>query len=71
MTGILIGIWSTPTMTADHLVFALGASIYICVGVHFEERTLRRELGGAYQEYCARVRSVVPTFAAARPFKAR
>ena len=55
MTGILVGLWVTPTMTLDHLVFAAGATVYVCVGVHFEERLLRRELGQPYEDYCARV----------------
>jgi len=64
MTGFLIGSWVTPKMTVDHLLFALGVTMYIWVGVYFEERTLRRELGKTYEEYCARVGSIVPTFGA-------
>ena len=44
MTGMLIGVWATPLMTLDHLLFASGATAYICVGVFFEERSLRRLL---------------------------
>ena len=62
MTGILIGLWVTPTMTVDHLLFAVGTTVYVCVGVFFEERALRRQLGRPYEEYCERVRSLVPTF---------
>ncbi|MEO7033503.1 MAG: isoprenylcysteine carboxylmethyltransferase family protein [Polyangiaceae bacterium] len=66
MTGILIGIWVTPNMTVDHLLFAAGTSIYVCIGVFFEERSLRRQLGRPYEEYCERVRSIVPTFKSGR-----
>lgn len=62
MTGILIGLWVTPTMAVDHLLFAIGMTAYVCVGVYFEERSLRRQLGRPYEEYCERVRSIVPTF---------
>jgi len=62
MTGILIGLWVTPTMTWDHLLFALGTTGYVWLGVFFEERSLRRQLGHPYEEYCERVRSIVPTF---------
>jgi protein-S-isoprenylcysteine O-methyltransferase Ste14 len=62
MTGILLGIWATPTMTVDHLLFAAGFTLYIWVGVFFEERSLRRELGRPYEEYAARVGSIVPMF---------
>jgi protein-S-isoprenylcysteine O-methyltransferase Ste14 len=67
MTGILIGVWVTPTMTLDHLLFAAGISVYVWIGVFFEERSLRRELGRPYEEYCERVRSIVPTLKVARP----
>ena len=67
MTGILIGMWVTPTMTVDHLLFAAGCTVYVWVGVSFEERALRRELGRPYEEYCERVRSIVPTFTNRRP----
>ena len=40
MTGILIGMWATPTMTLDHLLFAAGATVYVWIGVFFEERSL-------------------------------
>jgi len=62
MTGILIALWVTPTMTVDRLLFAVGTTIYVCIGVFFEERALRRQLGRPYEEYCQRVRSIVPTF---------
>ena len=62
MTGILIGMWVTPSMTVDRLLFACGMTVYVWIGVFFEERSLRRQLGRPYEEYCARVRSIVPTF---------
>jgi len=66
MSGILIGLWATPTMRLDHLLFAIGCSVYVCIGVFFEERSLHRQLGRPYQEYCANVRSIVPTFGTRR-----
>lgn len=62
MTGILIGMWVTPTMTLGHFLFAAGFTVYVWIGVFFEERSLLRQLGRPYQEYCERVRSLVPTF---------
>ncbi len=67
MSGILVGLWATPTMTVDHLLFAVGCTVYVWIGVFFEERSLRRQLGRPYEEYCARVRSIVPTFGARQP----
>lgn len=47
-------------MSASHLFFALGASIYVAVGVRFEERDLRRSFGVSYDAYAARVPALVP-----------
>lgn len=62
MTGLLVGMWSTPDMTAGRLLFCAGMTVYVVIGVHFEERALRRQWGARYDEYRARVRSVVPTW---------
>ncbi|HKU39413.1 MAG TPA: hypothetical protein VJR89_14745 [Polyangiales bacterium] len=51
MLSLFVGFWFTPYMTVGHLVLALGMSIYILIGVHFEERALLRELGSAYLHY--------------------
>ena len=67
MTGVLIGLWVSPTMTVGHLLLALGCTGYVWIGVFFEERTLHRQWGRPYEEYCERVRSIVPTFAKRRP----
>lgn len=50
-TGVLIGSWATPTMTATHATMALGLTIYIFVGLWFEERDLEREIGEPYRQY--------------------
>ena len=63
MTGVLVGLWSTPVMTLDHLVLALGFTGYIVIGVTIEERDLRRKHGTRYAEYARRVRTIVPRLA--------
>jgi protein-S-isoprenylcysteine O-methyltransferase Ste14 len=60
MLGLLIACWATPRMTVGHLVFAVAATGYIVVGLHFEERDLYRKLGPIYAEYAERVPAVVP-----------
>lgn len=70
MTGLLIGIWVTPTMTMDHLLFAIGTTIYVWIGVYFEERSLRRQLGSVYDDYRARVGAIIPTFVSRRTLSA-
>jgi len=51
MSALLLGLWVTPHMTIGHLCLTLGMTIYVVVGVQFEERALARELGSAYVRY--------------------
>ena len=51
MTGAFIGIWLTPVMTYGHLLFAAGMSLYIFIGVYYEERDLIRTFGARYLHY--------------------
>ena len=60
MLGLVITFWVTPRMTAGHLFFAVAATAYIAVGIRFEERDLRTQLGAEYQEYVSRVPALVP-----------
>ena len=61
MTGVLVGLWATPEMTVGRLLFAAGLSLYVVIGVHFEERALRRQWGDVYRSYRRRVPALVPT----------
>ncbi len=60
MTSLLVGLWATPHMTVGHLLLSVGMSAYIVVGVHFEERSLREELGVAYERYQASTPKFLP-----------
>lgn len=49
--GFLIAFWATPLMTLSHLVFSFGMTIYIFIGIHYEEKDLKRRFGQSYADY--------------------
>ncbi|MDX1496930.1 MAG: NnrU family protein, partial [Salinisphaeraceae bacterium] len=60
MLGLLIAFWATPQMTVGHLVFALGMTAYIFIGVAFEERDLLRAYGQKYAQFRASRPMLIP-----------
>ncbi|MCB2046162.1 MAG: isoprenylcysteine carboxylmethyltransferase family protein [Novosphingobium sp.] len=59
-TGLLLGLWATPDMTGSHLLLAAGFSVYIFVGLRYEERDLVATFGEVYVSYQRRVGAVIP-----------
>ena len=60
MTGMLIAFWFTPDMTSSRLLFNISMTLYILIGIYFEERSLIKELGTDYQRYCQQVAMLIP-----------
>ncbi len=58
--GMLLTFWFVPVMTFGRLLFALGLSAYILVGIAFEERDLLRQFGERYRAYRKEVGMLVP-----------
>ncbi len=60
MLGWIIAFWSTPQMSAGHLVFAVGTTVYILIAIQFEERDLVKYHGEDYENYRRKVSMLIP-----------
>ncbi|MDH5737124.1 MAG: isoprenylcysteine carboxylmethyltransferase family protein [Gammaproteobacteria bacterium] len=58
--GIFLGLWLTPAMTQGLLLFNIGMTIYIFVGLFYEEKDLVRIFGSVYEEYRKKVPQLIP-----------
>jgi len=58
--GALIAFWAASQMTAGRLVFALGMSTYMLIGLYFEERDLVRRFGDQYRAYQKQTPKLLP-----------
>jgi len=61
-TGVLIGIWATPEMTATQIVLSIAFTIYIFIGLWFEEKDLIKHIGAPYEQYRKETGKVLPKF---------
>ena len=59
-TGVLIGVWFVPLSTASHFLMAIGMTIYIIIGLYYEERDLLSDFGSQYADYSRRVKRLIP-----------
>ena len=59
--GLLMIFWAAPTMTAGHLLFSVGCTGYILIGIWFEERDLVALYGDKYRRYRDQVGMLLPS----------
>lgn len=59
-TGFFIAFWATPDMTVGHLLFAVGMTVYIVIGIAHEERDLVDLFGEDYLAYRRTTGAFIP-----------
>ena len=65
--GLILAFWSTPRMTASHLLLAVGMTIYILIAIRYEERDLVAYFGPDYENYRTRVGMLIPGIGRRKP----
>lgn len=58
--SFLIAFWFTPVMTLGHLIFSMGMTVYIFIGIYHEEKDLIRQYGQLYRNYREQVPKIIP-----------
>jgi protein-S-isoprenylcysteine O-methyltransferase Ste14 len=59
--GWVLFVFGTSHMTGDRLWFAIVTTLYVCIAIPWEERSLERSYGESYRQYRQQVRwRVVP-----------
>lgn len=67
MLGFLIALWFTPVMTVGHLLLTAEFTIFIFVGLFFEERDLIRYFGRTYRAYQQETPMLLPMLKKRKP----
>jgi protein-S-isoprenylcysteine O-methyltransferase Ste14 len=59
-TGVLIGMWSQAAMSQGQLLLTVTMTIYVFIGLYFEERDLVAQFGNRYRAYMNQVPRLFP-----------
>jgi len=60
--GFFLAFWSTPEMTAGHLLLAVGLSVYMLIAIRYEEHDLVSMFGRDYELYREQAGMLLPRF---------
>lgn len=66
-SGFFLAFWATPQMSAGHLLLAAAVSVYMLVGIFYEERDLVITFGDDYVSYRDRAGMLTPRFGRRKP----
>lgn len=58
--GFFIALWATPEMSVGHLVLAASMTVYILIGIRYEEQDLVAHFGEDYADYQKKVGPLLP-----------
>jgi len=59
-TGVLIGMWPQAFMSQGQLLLTVAMTIYVFVGLYFEEKDLVKRFGNRYLTYMQQVPGLFP-----------
>ncbi len=62
----LLMIWLSPVVSWNSLLVYVSFTLYIFIGIFFEERKLLREFGQAYADYKSRTPMLIPSLQVGR-----
>lgn len=58
--GLLLAFWAAPVISLGHLIFSLGMTVYIFVGIRYEEKELIKIYGEKYRKYRKNTPMILP-----------
>lgn len=59
MLGVLITLWCVPSMSITKLNLSILMTIYMFIGLHFEEKALIKHFGDEYRRYQKQVGRII------------
>ena len=59
-TGVILGMWMQSHMTLGQFLLTVGLTLYVFIGLYFEEKDLVREFGNRYKTYMQQVPRLFP-----------